>query len=102
MECCRLLLLVGGRTRLSVWLPCDWRKERSISASTARKSKRRFRVDSGEKRSRQREFIDVGVMAATRHRDAGAVSGGSENGDGGDNLSTREPKRSLFTGRHDP
>ena len=43
----------------------------------------------------RREFVVVGAMTAARHRDAGAVSGGSENGDGGDNLSTREPKRSL-------
>lgn len=34
-------------------------------------------------------------MIAARHRDAGAVSGGSDNGDGGGNLSTRRPTRSL-------
>lgn len=50
-------LLWVGRMCLSVWLPCDWRRKRSIPASTARKSKRRFRgalelkrIDTGEKR----------------------------------------------------
>ena len=42
-----------------------------------------------------REFVVPGAMAAARHRDAGAVSGGSDNGDGGGNLSTRRPQRSL-------
>jgi len=58
-------LLWVGRMCLSVWLPCDWRRKRSIPASTARKSKRRFRVDSGEKRSRQREFASAGEAGAT-------------------------------------
>ena len=39
--------------------------ECGIPASTARKSKRRFRVDSGEKRSRQREFASAGEAGAT-------------------------------------
>lgn len=34
-------------------------------------------------------------MTAARHRDAGTVSGGSDNGDGDGNLSTRKPQRSL-------
>ena len=50
-------LLWVGRMCLSVWLPCDWRRKRSIPALTARKSKRRFRgalelnrIDTGEQR----------------------------------------------------
>lgn len=50
-------LLWVGRMCLSVWLPCDWRRKRSIPALTVRKSKRRFRgalelkrIDTGEKR----------------------------------------------------
>ena len=39
--------------------------ECGIPASTARKSKRRVRVDSGEKRSRQREFASAGEAGAT-------------------------------------
>ena len=42
---------------------------------TGRNSKRRFRVDSVAKRSRQREFMTVGADRSARHRDVGAVSG---------------------------
>lgn len=110
LECSRLLPLWVGGTRLTVWHPCDWRKERSSPASTARNSKRRFRVDSGVKRantptqegwrrkrerSRQREFMTAGADIRARHRDAGAVSGNSGWQAGGRNLSTRRPQRFL-------
>lgn len=87
-----------------------WRKERGSSASTARNSKRRHRVDSEverantpttegwrrkRERSRQREFMTAGADRRARHRDAGAVSGNSGWQAGGRNLSTRRTQRFL-------
>ena len=134
LECRRLLPLWVGGTWLTVWHPCEfsckqeqrqarltmpsaaenalreWRKERSSPASTARNSKRRFRVDSGVKRantptqegwrrkrerSRQREFMTAGADIRARPRDAGAVSGNSGWQAGGRNLSTRRTQRFL-------
>lgn len=89
----------------------DRRMESGGMASTSRKSKRRFRVDSGtgaghhRRRSRrwrakrecirQREFMTAGADILARHRDAGAVSGNSGGQAGGRNLSTRRPQRFL-------
>ena len=90
----------------------DRRNESSAAATTSRKSKWRFRVDSGmevyrhrrrrrrcrwkRECSRQREFVTIDAMerANPRCRRGG---GGKRNVGGGRNLSPRSPQRSLFS-----
>lgn len=89
-----------------------WSSECSRPSLTARKSKWRFRVDSGmevyrhrrrrrrcrwkRECSRQREFVTIDAMerANPRCRSGG---GGKRNVGGGRNLSPRSPQRSLFS-----
>lgn len=51
LECRRQLPLWVGGTWLTVWRRGDWSSESSAPALTSRKSKRRFRVNSGVKRA---------------------------------------------------